>query len=72
MDNLPKIITLPFSDGVRDVPEHVAVLLKAHRIATHEMTYAQAIERLNWANADHFLNEQINRITSAHLREFGR
>lgn len=71
MSNFPTVITLPFKDGVRDVPEHLAVLLKQHQIATHEMTYDQAIERMNWKNADKAMNDQFNKIRDHHLRQYG-
>lgn len=71
MQNYPTVVTLPFADGVRDVPEHIAVLLKQHKIATHELTYEKAIERLNWKNADKFVNDQFAKIQTAHLERFG-
>jgi len=72
MQNFPTVVSLPFKDGVRDVPEHIAVLFKQHRIATHEMTYNQAMDRLNWSNANKAMNDQFNKIRDAHLRQFGQ
>lgn len=71
MHNYPTVVPLPFSDGPRDVPEHIAVLLKQHKIATHELTYHQAMQRLDWMNADKALNDQFNKIRDDHLRQFG-
>lgn len=71
MNNFPSVVTLPFKDGVRDVPEHIAVLLKQYLIPTHEMTYDKAIERMNWHNANKAVNDQFDQIRSGHLREFG-
>lgn len=71
MQNYPTVVSLPFADGVRDVPEHIAVLLKQHQIAVHELTYEQAMERLNWKNADKAMNDQFNKIRDAHLKQYG-
>jgi hypothetical protein len=71
MHKFPSVVTLPFTDGARDVPEHIAGLLKQHKIPTHEMTYDKAIERLNWMNADKSVNDQFNKIIDTHLRDFG-
>ena len=38
--------TVEFRDGEKDVPDHVAVLMKGMR--TWEMTYEQARERMNY------------------------
>lgn len=72
MQNLPTIVTLPFKDGVRDVPEHISVLFKQHKIPTHELTYQEAHDRLNWMNADKAANDQFNKIRDEHLRQFGQ
>jgi hypothetical protein len=71
MQNYPTVVTLPFQDGVRDVPEHIAVLLRQHQISTFEMTYQQAMDRLNWMNADKAMNDKFNKIRDDHLRNFG-
>lgn len=71
MANLPTIVTLPFSDGTRDVPEHIAALFKLHKIPTHEMPYQKAMERLDWMNADKAMHDQFNKIRDAHLRDYG-
>ena len=71
MDNLPTVVTLPFADGVRDVPEHIANLLKQHGIATYQLTYDAAIERLNLANAEKAVDDAFNKIVTGHLRQFG-
>ncbi len=71
MQNLPTVVTLPFKDGARDVPEHIAVLLKQYKIATHEMTYDKAIEKMNWHNADKAVNDQFAKIQTDHLRTHG-
>lgn len=72
MNNLPTVVSLPFADGVRDVPEHIAVLMKQHQISTHEVTYDQAIERMNWKNADKAMNDQFDKIRSSHLERYGQ
>lgn len=72
MTHFPDIVTLPFKDGVRDVPEHIATLFKQHKIPTHELTYDQAIERMNWLNADKAMNDQFDKVRLGHLRQFGQ
>lgn len=67
----PVAVTLPFVDGARDVPEHIADLFKAHRILTFNLTYDQAIERLNWANADRHMRGAFDAIRQNHLRDLG-
>ena len=71
MENFPVVVTLPFADGVRDVPEHIAVLFKQHHIATHQLTYREAMARLDWANANRAVDDAFNKIRDGHLRMFG-
>ena len=71
MIHIPDIESLPFKDGVRDVPEHIAVLFKQHQIRTYELTYDEAMDRLNWMNANKAVDDQFNKIIGSHLKEFG-
>jgi hypothetical protein len=71
MQNYPTVVSLPFADGVRDVPEHIAALFKAHQIPTHTLTYRKAMDRLDWMNADKAMNDAFNKIRDSHLRDFG-
>lgn len=71
MGNLPTVVTMPFTDGARDVAEHLAVLLKQLKIPTHEMTYDAAIERMNWANGEKFARDAMAKIQGNHLRTYG-
>jgi hypothetical protein len=71
MNNFPSVVTMPFTDGARDVPEHIAVLLKQYKIPTHEMTYDKAIERMNWHNAEKAVSDQFAKIQTDHLTRFG-
>lgn len=70
-DYIPTVVRMPFADGARDVSEHIAALLKGRKIPTYAMTYTQAIEALNWANATDYLNSAAARIQTDHLRRFG-
>lgn len=44
-----------FRDGVQEVPDHVAQHLEAFE--TYQMTYAEAIRRMN----DRFLTDKLNK-----------
>lgn len=60
--------TIEFRDGERDIPDHVAVMMRG--IETHTMTYEEALrlserkivsDKLNLAQAD---------LVAAHFKEF--
>lgn len=72
MDYIPTVVPMPFKDGVRDIPEHLATVFRGLKLPTHELTYEQAVERMNWANARNFANDTMHRIQADHLRNFGR
>lgn len=71
MQNYPTVVALPFKDGVREVPEHIATLIKQYQILTHELTYEQVLERVNWHNADNAVNTAFNKIRDNHLKQYG-
>jgi hypothetical protein len=59
-------IEVEFRDGIRLVPEYLAVIMG--RLETHTMTYEQAIEAANrQMEADH-LNSMSGDFIAAHFR----
>ena len=57
---------MEFRDGMREVPEHIADLMRS--LPTWELTYREASEKANWMLADSYATRAIDQMRSAHLR----
>lgn len=57
-----------FRDGERDVPDHVAVLMKG--LETHTMTYEQAIRASERKMAADHANQAMADMLTAHFKGF--
>lgn len=62
---------VPFIDGVRDVPDHLGELFKAHDIPTFRLTYEQAVDQINLLNTRTQINAAHDRLIADHLKAFG-
>lgn len=61
--------TVEFRDGERDVPDHVAELLRGHSV--YAMTYEQAIRYAERVLERNELNRQMNRVIDEHFKRTG-
>lgn len=61
--------TLEFRDGERDVPDHVAILMKGLR--TWEMTYDQARDQANDRMTKQALLDAQNDLIKQHFKRDG-
>lgn len=66
MDN--PVVAVEFRDGEKMVPGHVAVLMKG--MATHEMTYTEAIRAANQALLKNRLNQSQRDLVTSHFKQF--
>lgn len=62
------MVTLEFRDGDKEVPDHVAVLLKA--VDTHKLTYDQAIAYSQKSLLKERLNQSQRNLIAEHFREY--
>jgi hypothetical protein len=58
--------TVEFRDGERDVPDHVEVMLRG--LATHTMTYEEAIRISEKRMVTDRLNQEQARLMTEHFR----
>lgn len=61
--------TLEFRDGERDVPEHIALLMKGLR--TWEMTYEEAVDRANQNQTRQALDAAQRELIRQHFKNDG-
>lgn len=61
------VVTIEFRDGEKYVPAHVALLLRG--LATHTMTYDQAIRMANQNLLRRNLNQAQKDLISTHFRQ---
>lgn len=59
--------TIEFRDGEKDVPDHVAVMMKG--LETHTMTYEQALRASEQKMVKDRLNYEMNSLVADHFRE---
>jgi hypothetical protein len=59
--------TIEFRDGEKDVPDHVAVMMKG--LETHTMTYEQAVRASEQKMVKDRLNYEMNSLVADHFRE---
>lgn len=60
------LVTIEFRDGQKDVPHHVGVLMKG--LATHTMTYGEAIRIANQKLVMDRLNAAQKQLVNSHFR----
>jgi hypothetical protein len=65
-------VQVPFSDGVREIPDHVGQLMRDHGLRTYEMTYEQAQAQLDLANTRTIIDREADKIIGSHLKAYGR
>jgi hypothetical protein len=58
-----------FRNGKMEVPDHLAVLMA--KFQTHQMTYEEALRRLNLDMLSDHLRQAQGRIVSEHLSRYG-
>lgn len=58
-----------FRDGWREVPEHLVRLMAT--IPTHQLTYDQAIDRMNHDLLSDRLDKIQSKVVSDHLARYG-
>jgi hypothetical protein len=59
-------MTLPFRDGEREVPDHIALWMTD--IDTARMTYEEALVEMNQKQERDFLNRAANRVIMGHFQ----
>lgn len=57
---------IEFRDGFREVPDHLAELMRG--LPTYDMTYEEAREKANWRMVADFANKAQNDIVRKSLR----
>lgn len=57
---------IEFRDGEREVPDHIAVLMKG--IETHTMTYEQAVHVSEHKLVKDHLNSTMQEMVTSHLK----
>lgn len=61
---------LPFRDGERDVPDHIATWMTG--IDTARLTYEEALVEMNHKTERDFLNRAQSRFVAGHFRDQNR
>jgi hypothetical protein len=57
---------IEFRDGIREIPEHLAVLMKG--LPTYALTYEEALQKANWKMVADIANKAQNDAVRKTLR----
>jgi len=63
-------MNLPFRDGAREVPDHIAIWMTD--IDTVRLTFEEAIDQMNKKMERDYLNRAADRVVSSHFQRMNR